>query len=248
VDENHSNWAAYLYVAEFACNATKNATIGVSPFMALYGYEPALRFHFAGGTHEGTEPYDRLKRLSELRDALSRKWETAVATQAREYNKRHKPRAFEAGELVILSTRDLRLRLPSKKLAPRYLGPFRIAEAVGTQAYRLHLPPSWRIHDVFNVSRLEPYYRREGTDLPSLPPAILMEDQTEEWEVERILGKRKTRGTTEYRVRWVGWPPEYDQWVDAVDIHATDLINEYEQSHPITIPRKRGRPKRTKQN
>ena len=44
------------------------------------------------------------------------------------------------------------------KLAPRYIGPFKILKMVGTVAYRLALPPSLSgVHDVFHVSMLRKY-------------------------------------------------------------------------------------------
>ena len=44
------------------------------------------------------------------------------------------------------------------KLAPRYIGPFKILERVGTVAYRLALPPSLSgVHEVFYVSMLRKY-------------------------------------------------------------------------------------------
>jgi hypothetical protein len=46
---------------------------------------------------------------------------------------------FEKGDLVGLSTKNLRLK-GSKKLAPRFIGPFRVLQAIGKQAYRLSLP------------------------------------------------------------------------------------------------------------
>ena len=41
------------------------------------------------------------------------------------------------------------------KLAPRYIGPFRILAKRGEVAYQLELPPHLsRVHDVFHVSQL----------------------------------------------------------------------------------------------
>ena len=44
------------------------------------------------------------------------------------------------------------------KLSPRFIGPFKILERVGTVAYRLALPPSMLgVHELFHVSMLRRY-------------------------------------------------------------------------------------------
>ena len=44
------------------------------------------------------------------------------------------------------------------KLSLRFIGPFKILERVGTDAYRLALPPSMTsVHEVFHVSMLRKY-------------------------------------------------------------------------------------------
>ena len=44
------------------------------------------------------------------------------------------------------------------KLAPRYIGPFKILERVGIVAYQLALPSSLSgVHDVLHVSMLQKY-------------------------------------------------------------------------------------------
>ena len=48
--------------------------------------------------------------------------------------------------------------MPKKKIGARFVGPFRIRDAIGSQAYRLSLPTSYRIYNVFYMSLLEPYY------------------------------------------------------------------------------------------
>ena len=46
------------------------------------------------------------------------------------------------------------------KLAPRYIGPFRILSRSGPVAYRLEFPPDLsQVHNVFHVSQLRPYFK-----------------------------------------------------------------------------------------
>ena len=48
--------------------------------------------------------------------------------------------------------------LKSKKLTPRFIGPYQISDRVGNVAYRVALPPNLsNLHDVFHVSQLRKY-------------------------------------------------------------------------------------------
>ena len=48
--------------------------------------------------------------------------------------------------------------LKSKKLTPKFIGPYQISERIGTVAYRVGLPPHLsNLHDMFHVSQLRKY-------------------------------------------------------------------------------------------
>ena len=49
---------------------------------------------------------------------------------------------YQQGQRVWLSAKDLNRKVPSKKLAPRFVGPFPITKIVGPAAVRLRLPRS----------------------------------------------------------------------------------------------------------
>jgi hypothetical protein len=54
-----------------------------------------------------------------------------------------------------------------ERLAPRYVGPFKILERTGEVAYQLELPESIAgVHDVFHVSQLKKCLRVSEEQLP----------------------------------------------------------------------------------
>ncbi|XP_020987524.1 uncharacterized protein LOC110275660 [Arachis duranensis] len=73
-------------------------------------------------------------------------------------DQRQKPLEFEEGEHVFLKvtpTTGVGRAIKTKKLNPRYIGPFEILKRTGPVAYRIALPLYLsNLHDVFHVSQL----------------------------------------------------------------------------------------------
>jgi transposase InsO family protein len=131
------NWAKLLRSAEYTYNNSRSSTTKTTPFMALYGYNPELRFDIEDAATKGEAlaasvpaARDRILRLQELRDRLREELLKSQERQAKYYNQKHQPKLFKRKDLVKLSTRNLRLK--DKKLQPRWIGPFRILERIGS--------------------------------------------------------------------------------------------------------------------
>jgi len=83
---------------------------------------------------------------------------------------------------------------------------------------------------VFHASLLTPYKETDehGTNFLEPPPDVI--EGEEEWEIEQILRKRRfgQGRKLQYLIRWKGYSPAYDQWVDKTNVTAKDLITIYE--------------------
>nr|ABA94346.1 retrotransposon protein, putative, Ty3-gypsy subclass [Oryza sativa Japonica Group] len=152
-------WDKSLPYAEFSYNNSYQASLQMAPFEALYGRKcrTPLFWDQTGerqlfGTEVLTEAEEKVRTVRErLRIAQSRQKSYA--------DNRRRELTFEAGDYVYLRVTPLRgvHRFQTKgKLAPRFVGPYRILERRGEVAYQLELPPNMvGIHDVFHVSQLK---------------------------------------------------------------------------------------------
>lgn len=127
VGESLSTWPRLLRTAQFAANASVNASTGMSAHMALMGYN--LEFHIVedDSSERGVpDAAARVQRLHTKRKELQQHWEKASARMAQGYNQRHQDLSFKTGALVGLSTSNMRFKRGERKLQPRRVGPFRV--------------------------------------------------------------------------------------------------------------------------
>ncbi|WVZ70909.1 hypothetical protein U9M48_019538 [Paspalum notatum var. saurae] len=182
-----TKWDECLPLEEFAYNNSYQKSLEMAPFEALYGRrcrtplkwsEPGERVTF--GPDLVTQAEEQVKFIhSNLKRAQSRQ---------RSYsNRRRRPLAFEEGDHVYLRVSPMK----GGKLAPRYVGPFKITERCGSVVYRLELPPHLAaVHDVFHVSQLKKCLRvpEEVVDTSQIQIQL---DLTYEEKPIRILDQKQ---------------------------------------------------------
>jgi len=109
---------------------------------------------------------------------------------------------YKVKDLVMLSTKDLKYQMVERrteKLTERFVGPYKIKEIVLSNAVKLELPNTVRIHPVVNVSRIHRYIGQVEGQKKKQPAPVIIRGE-EEWKVERILNKRRVREKDKYLV------------------------------------------------
>jgi hypothetical protein len=83
----------------------------------------------------------------------------------------------------------LKIKTPSRKLTPQRYGPYPILEQLSPVTYRIKLPPSLPIKNVFHVDLLTPFHKTKehGQNYPQPLPEMI--DGEEKFEVEEIIDK-----------------------------------------------------------
>jgi len=75
-------------------------------------------------------------------------------------------------------------------------------------------------------------YRPQIEGQKATKPALVIVEGEEEFKVEKILNKRKTRGKDKFLVRWKGYTAEVDTWEDRGNLkNAGKLVEEFEREY-----------------
>ena len=97
-----------------------------------------------------------VRNVQQARDALHAQAQAFRELHAQQCN----PHKYSVGDDVLLSTENVKLRVPCYKLGPRFVGPFRILKLLGLNAVRIQSTGIYKaLHDKINIE-LRPYYRR----------------------------------------------------------------------------------------
>ncbi|XP_034143061.1 uncharacterized protein LOC117592903 [Esox lucius] len=125
------DWADVLPWAEIAQNSLRHSSTALTPFQCVLGYQPAL-----APWHRSSEQVPAVDEWFRRAEALWNAAHTRLQRAVRRF-KSHADRRrgdapiFQPGDRVWISTRDMKLHTPCRKLSPRYVGPFPILRQAG---------------------------------------------------------------------------------------------------------------------
>jgi len=118
-----------------------------------------------------------------------------------------------------------------EKLTECFVGPYKVKAIISSNAIELELPTTVRIHPVVNVSRVQWYKSQVEGQRKEVPQPVVIEGE-EEWEVEKIMNKKKVRGRDKYLVQWKGCTAEEDTWESRENLkNAMELVEEFEREY-----------------
>ncbi|KAI3687192.1 hypothetical protein L1987_80885 [Smallanthus sonchifolius] len=162
------NWDSHLPLIEFSYNNSYHTIINMAPFEALYGRKcrSPICWNEIGESQITELIQETSDKVLRIRDNL-----LAARSRQKSYaDKRRKPLEFRFGDLVLLKVSPCKgvVRFRKKgKLAPRFVGPFKILERIGKVAYKLELPESLNnVHPTFHVSNLKKCLADENLHIP----------------------------------------------------------------------------------
>lgn len=246
VSPDQNDWDEHLPFAEFAINNALHKSVQNTPFMLNYGQHPDTPIQLVIAQHHKVPAAQDF--VKQIRDGIARARECLISAQNRYAayaNQSRQHVTFKAGDWVMLHTKNIHMQ-GTRKLLPRWLGPFQISDVVNPVAYRLALPTALRrMHNVFHVGLLKAYHSdvARSTFRPFVPK--LSDEQGPIFEVERILDHRDvehkqsgkgriTRNSVvrEYLVQWQGYPVEDASWEPASNLlNASDkAFSTYQKS------------------
>jgi len=182
INHHQEQWPEWLGTAEFAYNNKAYSGTKVSPFKANDGRNPRMGFELRKkGRFEGVERF--AKKIEEVQSEAK-----AALTKAQEEIRRYADRKrgeaveYKVGDLVLLSTRDLKWQMVSRsleKLVKRFIGPYKVKAIISSNVVELELPATVRIHPVINVSWIKRYIDQVNGQRKEMPQPVVVEGEEE---------------------------------------------------------------------
>ncbi|WVZ89932.1 hypothetical protein U9M48_036277 [Paspalum notatum var. saurae] len=214
-----TKWDECLPLAEIAYNNSYKKSLEMAPFEALYGRRCRTPLNWSEPGEWVTFGPDLVTQAKEQVKLIHSNLKRAQSRQKSYFDKRRRQLVFEVGDHVylwVLQMKGIHRFGMKGKLAPRYIGPFKITEQCGPVAYRIELPPHLAaVHDAFHVSQLKKCLRVQGEVVDTSQIQIEPDLTYEEHPIKILDQKQRTtrrRTINFYKVQWSNHSEEESTW------------------------------------
>jgi hypothetical protein len=164
------SWDKSLSYAKFSYNNSYQESLKMALFEMLYGRRCRTPLFWSETRERKVFGLDILQESKKQVRMVRENLRVAQSRQKSYTDHRRRGLSFEVGDFMYLkvsSMRGLRRFKVRGKLAPRFIGPFKILEKRAEVAYQLELPPQLSdVHDVFHVSQLKKWLWVPEEQLP----------------------------------------------------------------------------------
>jgi len=182
INHRQEQWPEWLGTAEFAYNNKMHSSTKMSPFKANHEQDPKMGFKGRKkGKYQGIEKFiKKMKKIQEEAKAVLEKAQKEIKKYTD--RKRGEINNYKVGDLVILSTKDLKYQMVgrrTKKLIERFVGPYKIKKIISLNIVELELPSMVKIYLVVNVSRICKYIGQVEGQKKKQPALVIIEREKE---------------------------------------------------------------------
>ena len=128
--------------------------------MALYGYHPPSITSYLRENSKVQAVEDHIEHQQQVLQLLKDNFTLTHNRMKQQVDQHHIEISFDVGDWVFLrlqpyKTISLTQAKKDNKLSPKYYGPYKVLQKIGTMTYKLELPATSRVHPVFHVSCLK---------------------------------------------------------------------------------------------
>jgi hypothetical protein len=219
-----NQWSVFLPLVQRIINTSIHRVIGVAPIQLVFSaafLDQEMRTHLV--VTENPAQTDKGQRLVEAENALlavakNNQQDFVLSTQGRQTQP-----VSPLPEWVLV------LRDSPHKLAPKWKGPSRVLKGPNSTGVIEVQDLTTRKTVATHISRVKPFLGDTSKEAALLALAELDED---EYVIEQItdhLPAKLTgpkKGWT-FRVKWQGYPEEYDEWLPYAEVKDTEALGKY---------------------
>ncbi|MCO5552906.1 hypothetical protein L7F22_006425 [Adiantum nelumboides] len=225
ISDQKTQWKKCLPLVEFAYNNTIHSSTGKAPFEIVEGVRKVPPFLSTKDKILEANEYTR-----DLDTDFAKVRETLQKSQERQKkvaDRHRRDSKLKENDWVLLRFDKARLRQKKGKeeLRMRYYGPFQITEQINDISFRLRLPDTWRIHNVFHVNLWKTFGDVPDDGEPDEQPEV--EANKEILVPEQVLAHKVTKkgkARRRFLIEFKNFPAFDAKWMEEEDLADTPQI------------------------